>query len=65
MLGSIRSLIIDLDALISTPQLPKTHLGGSVKDAYDEILMSELARLTETHITRLPSNQVSLIRFKK
>lgn len=58
-LRSICSLIIDLNALISGPKGSRNGAESPGEAAYDECLINELAKLTDTHIKRLPNNQVS------
>jgi hypothetical protein len=58
-LQGICSLTVDLNALNSELTGPKFGAESSGKAAYDESMINELAQLTETHIERLPNNQVS------
>ena len=55
----IRSLTIDLNPLTSGLKSPKSGAKGRAGVVFDGALMSELAQLTETHITLLPDDQVS------
>jgi ABC-type uncharacterized transport system ATPase component len=58
-LQGVRCLTIDLNVLKSELKGPKFGAESSSNAAYDEPVINELAHLTETHITRLPNNQVS------
>jgi len=60
-LQDVRSLTVDLNAL--NPELtgPKFDAESSGKAVYDDVI-NELAQLTETHIERLPDNQVSRLK---
>jgi hypothetical protein len=61
-LQGVHSVTVDLNALNSGLTGPKFGTESSGKTAYDESVINELAQLTETHITRLPNNQVSLLK---
>jgi hypothetical protein len=63
-LQSVCSLTIDLNPLISGPESRKRGFKPPPGGAFDEVSMNELAQLTETHIIRLPYNQVSSTKSK-
>lgn len=58
-LRDIRSLTVDLNPLIPSIQSPKAGAKSPNEVILDESSITELARLTETHIARLSDNQVS------
>lgn len=62
MLQGVRSLTIDLNALDS--ELKGQEVSSRSDAAIDDSVINELAQLTETHITRLPNNQVSPTKCK-
>jgi hypothetical protein len=64
-LQCVRSITVDLNALESELKGPKLGAESSSKAAYDESVVNELAQLTETHIIRLPNNQVSSLKVEK